>query len=703
MTISDTSPKSALFVGDGGTVLFPFVFTVDEAADIEVILTDSSKTETTLVQDVDYVVTVSGDGTGSITTTETYTSANQLMIRRATEEAQELSLSEGGVFSVESLEDALDKAMRISQENAEKLSRAALLSKTNSGSISIPNPISNTLLGWDASGTALKNYAVVGTATSITFDHIGNYADLATAISSIGASVTTLYIDVPTVIAEGTTVTTPLTLSLIVLKGGSIDGVAGGGTETLVINGPLDAGKYQIFGASLTVTGLKTACPEWFGENTVPGTTDMTLEIQSAVNAVNNSGVGGKVYISEYNHLVTGSISLYDNVSFLGYGRGSIITLDAAIDLPVISIAGRSGVFVDGLAIDGNGANQTGGANTNGIDLSGACTDVSLINNEITGCYGHGVYVAGTSSGTLIENNYIHDTGNQAANTSRGVWVTSATRTRIMGNLFYGVDGFSITVQSSSWGIVSNNIIENSVTYDGIMSYSSNNINISDNNVLTSGDTGIVIELSSLCNVSGNIISTSGVDGIVLSGATFNTITGNTIVNSSQAVDATHYDIRVTTSGVTTSNNNIVSNNTLLATAANKALYGIGELLASVDNVFTDNIISGQDTGPLSLVSSQIATVASHATTTDLWTTTRKLIYLTGTETITNFPAATQAGDSVKLICAAAVVFTHAGALTVQGNANYTAAAGDMITITAFPTTAAFIVTIQKQDGTAVV
>ena len=94
------------------------------------------------------------------------------------------------------------------------------------------------------------------------------------------------------------------------------------------------------------------------------------------------------------------------------------------------------------------------------------------------------------------------------------------------------------------------------------------------------------------------------------------------------------------------------------------------------------------------------ATVASHATTSAIWAALGNEIDFTGTETITDLPAAGRAGSSRVLHCAGAVVFTDNANLDVQGG-TYTAAAGDIVTIRAITTTT-FTATIAKEDGTAV-
>ena len=101
-------------------------------------------------------------------------------------------------------------------------------------------------------------------------------------------------------------------------------------------------------------------------------------------------------------------------------------------------------------------------------------------------------------------------------------------------------------------------------------------------------------------------------------------------------------------------------------------------------------------------INESYAAVASHATTSAIWAADGNIINFTGAETITDFPAADRAGARRVLICAGATVFTHAGNITVQGAATYTASAGDEITITA-TTTTAFRVAIKKTNGEAVV
>ncbi len=90
---------------------------------------------------------------------------------------------------------------------------------------------------------------------------ISDYANLAAAITAIGATETTLIIDSPTTLTANVTI--PSTLSLKILKGGSIVNAS---TYTLTINGPFEAGPYQVFPPTGTVvlSSVIQHYPEWY-------------------------------------------------------------------------------------------------------------------------------------------------------------------------------------------------------------------------------------------------------------------------------------------------------------------------------------------------------------------------------------------------------------------------------------------------------
>lgn len=84
------------------------------------------------------------------------------------------------------------------------------------------------------------------------------------------------------------------------------------------------------------------------------------------------------------------------------------------------------------------------------------------------------------------------------------------------------------------------------------------------------------------------------------------------------------------------------------------------------------------------------ATVASAATTSDIWNALGNQIDFTGTATVTGFPAAPQAGAWRELICAGACSFTAGANMLISGTdsgSTMTCAANDIVFVTAITTT----------------
>ena len=103
--------------------------------------------------------------------------------------------------------------------------------------------------------------------------------------------------------------------------------------------------------------------------------------------------------------------------------------------------------------------------------------------------------------------------------------------------------------------------------------------------------------------------------------------------------------------------------------------------------------------GPLTgAVNERQATVASHATTADIWGATGNVINFTGAATVTAFPAAPQAGSGRQLICAAGITFVPSADLIVPGGAPYTTSANDRVRVLAVTTTR-FLLAIDRESG----
>jgi len=119
---------------------------------------------------------------------------------------------------------------------------------------------------------------------------------------------------------------------------GALFSIASG--KTLTINGPLQAGLYQIFSGSGTVAigqgSVKEVYPEWWGTNTTPGSTDMTAAVQSAVNCM---GDGGKVHLTGTYGVASGILTIANNKVTLLMDRNAAIQNGTGTDF-TLKIAG---------------------------------------------------------------------------------------------------------------------------------------------------------------------------------------------------------------------------------------------------------------------------------------------------------------------------------------------------------------------------
>jgi hypothetical protein len=284
------------YSGNGSTTVFAYPFTIIADADLLVIIRDASGNETTQTLTTHYTVSGAGvDGGGNVTMVTAPTSTETLLIMRNRALKQESDWITGGGFLAETLEDDIDELTMIAQQQEEKLGRALLLKKTSSYSdLDLPNIVAGQILGWNSSGDGVANYPPGGSTVAVgTIDYIGNYSNsLSTAITSIGSTKTTLIINTDVTQTQANVI--PSTLQLFFLREGKVTL----GAFNLTINGPMSGPNSQRFddsGAGSVSFGLgsvKEVYPEWWGNNTTPGTTDMNAEIQSAINAVTSGGVG---------------------------------------------------------------------------------------------------------------------------------------------------------------------------------------------------------------------------------------------------------------------------------------------------------------------------------------------------------------------------------------------------------------------------
>lgn len=146
-----------------------------------------------------------------------------------------------------------------------------------------------------------------------------DYASLAAAVSAIGSNPATLYINRSEAVTSDLII--PATLSIVMVKPGLITVSSG---RTLTINGPFEAGLFQVFAGSGTVTfgkmSIAEVYPEWWGAvlYTVDSAAcDSSAAFQKAVNS------GKTVYVSEGDWLCNFTISKSDVVIRGNGGRST--------------------------------------------------------------------------------------------------------------------------------------------------------------------------------------------------------------------------------------------------------------------------------------------------------------------------------------------------------------------------------------------
>lgn len=391
MTIASDISRVDL-VGDGVNDTFVFTFEIYTKTDILVYVGGVLKDV-----DVHYTVPIAGienpDG-GNVV----FTVGNKpgdgvtVSIILNLPLTQSIDYVEADKFPAETHERGLDRLVKIAQQHKEKLSRTPSVAISSALSdLTIPEAASR-VIGWDALAEELTTYPITPVLDA-NWDSIQNYDnDLATAVATIGAGAKTLLIDVSTesVIAN---LEIPETLELYPIRTGliTVDNCI------LTINRLSSAvGAYKIFNCingGTVVLKTKKACPEWWGNNTTPGTTDMAEAIQSAA----DSGPP-EVAFYDVSYAIGTGIDFPPKVSPIGKNRvDTVIKAIAAIKMFQFdgSLHGDADGWdqvIENFLLDGDGVGTTG------IFLKGT-RHLKLRNTRITGCIDKGI--EGVANGAI--------------------------------------------------------------------------------------------------------------------------------------------------------------------------------------------------------------------------------------------------------------------------------------------------------------
>lgn len=154
MTLNAQVPW-VIYQADGLQTVFPYDFFLKQASDLFVYWRDM------LLPPGGYLVTGVGQPEGGNVVFSQPLPAGELLLRRATPQNQLTDYVEGDAFPAESHEQGLDRLTVLVQDINERLSRVSTLGVTTGTAhrhLVLPDPLPNTVLGWDAAGAQWTLY-----------------------------------------------------------------------------------------------------------------------------------------------------------------------------------------------------------------------------------------------------------------------------------------------------------------------------------------------------------------------------------------------------------------------------------------------------------------------------------------------------------------------------------------------------------------
>lgn len=173
MTVPASTRKAGPYTGNGVTTVFAFTFKVFAKTDVQVVVTDSTGTPTTLVLDSDYslVLNVDQDATpgGSITYPiigSPLPAISTLTMIGAMTVDQLLDITNGGRFLPQVVENAYDKLTIIAQQQQEVLGRTLRAAVGTNLNLVFPAASSGKFIRWRTDLTGLEN-AEAGTDSTV--------------------------------------------------------------------------------------------------------------------------------------------------------------------------------------------------------------------------------------------------------------------------------------------------------------------------------------------------------------------------------------------------------------------------------------------------------------------------------------------------------------------------------------------------------
>ena len=305
-----------------------------------------------------------------------------------------------------------------------------------------------------------------------------------------------------------------------------------------------------------------------------------------------------------------GVIALSDKVNLKGQGRGVTVlnaldpvnadisgvvrTLSGGTsqnitvsDLTITSAAPSGSGGVDLLFVGGASDNaftainvdllnaRDAGTGHYGLRVTSASTDARIIDVTATSCGKDGFLEAGTR--TTYVNCYA------SANGRHGFYATAATSPQFLGCRGFNNATNQLIVENSTYAkVIGGHYDANSVAQDCLR--------------IKGGATTSMHTL-----VEGVTIANAGHSGLSIAGADYNRVMSCSFIDNGRTTNNTYPDISIELNVAVTSNHNSISNNTMVATQANKTKYAVQEVATCDNNNIIWNKFVGQVTADVIL------------------------------------------------------------------------------------------------------
>jgi hypothetical protein len=445
------------------------------------------------------------------------------------------------------------------------------------------------------------------------------YDTLSNAILDIGATEVTLIVKSQITLHSSCVI--PENIHLKIVKGGSI--VTTG--YTLTINGSFSCGLFQAFSGTGTVIFGKISSrlvyPEWWGNNSIPGTTNMSDEFNSAISSIEN--LGGTILLHPTIYCIE-DVELKSFVNIKGSGHNTILKKETTGSYIFTCDSGSSNIndnienitisniCFEGLSVDVGFSEHRHLININGV------SNVLIESCKLCEYEGDGIYIGSSNSAATERHNLniiirlcIFDGVNKE--NRNAISIIDGTNILIENNTFLRSTkstmpgAIDIEPDSNVFAIIRHITIRNNYLNDiggntgaislvlplsqNLLTNSSKNITIENNriynvsgNAMAFTQTGIVDSASdsNMITIYNNHIDTAnkafeflGIKGISINSNTFENVLNPSYIGYT-AVDDKCFDVII-------SNNNFIKCGTIITTG------GYGLIIYEVDHLIIEN------------------------------------------------------------------------------------------------------------------